>query len=120
MPEVKLTFPYTTQSPTQLKRIEFTNEDDLLDEINRILREPQTIKFGVGQSLFYQIPLFGDPNMLIPEWCWDMLEDYNLVKKFNVTLGNLDDITAWRSDCFTLIDNEITNCTKHEQDKNGR
>lgn len=121
MPDVPYkTLPYTTQSPTLYERLEYTTIDDILEEVDRILAEPQTIKFGVGQSLYYQIPLFADPEKLIPEWCWDMLEDYNLVRKFNVSLGNLDDISAWRSDCFTLIENEIMNCTKHEQKKDGR
>ena len=110
--------PYTSQSPTLYKSVKYETIDDLLEEIDRILVEPQTIKFGVGQSLFYQIPLFADPNLLIPEWCWDMLEDYNLVKKFNVSLGTLDELPAWRTDCFALIENEIMNCTKHEN-KNG-
>lgn len=120
MPEVPFILPYTAQSPTLLERLDYTTFDDLHYEISRILAEPQTVKFGIGQSLFYQVPLFADPNLLIPEWCWDMIEDYNLVKKFNVSLGNLDDISAWRTDCFNVIENEIENCHNHKVKKDGR
>ena len=39
-----------------------------------------------------------------------MLTEYFLVKNFNVPLGtDLDTISAWKSDCFVLIEQEINN-----------
>ncbi len=114
------TLPYSAQSPTLVKRIEYKGENDLLEEVERILAEPGTKKYGAGQSLFYQLPLFCDPNSVIPEWCWSMLEDYNSCKKFNIPLANnLDEASAWMLDCFNTIETEINNCSKHQRQKNG-
>lgn len=120
MPNVNFALPYVGQSPTLYKRIEYNTEQDIMDEIERILAEPGTQKFGVGQSLYYQLPLFCDTEYVIPGWCWDMLDDYQTCKRFNLPLGkNLDDVSAWRTDCFNLIENEIQKITEYEKKKNG-
>jgi len=114
-------YPYTAQSPTLYKRVEYTCENDLIDEVDRILAEPQTKKHGTGQSLYFQTLLFCNPYVLIPEWCWDMLEDYNACKKFNVPLANnLEEVSVWMLDCFHTIEAEINNCTKYQRDKDGK
>ena len=114
------TFPYTAQSPTLYKSVEFTCKKDLEDEIKRIINEPQTKKHGTGQSLYYQTLLFCNPYELIPEWCWEMLEDYNSCKKFNIPLANnLEDVSVWMLDCFNIIETEVNNCTKHQREENG-
>ena len=38
---------------------------------------------------------------------WEMIQEYNYVDRFNVSLGNLDDVSAHRLDCFTVIENEL-------------
>ena len=120
MPNVNFALPYVGQSPTLYKRIEYNTEQDIKDEIERILAEPGTQKFGVGQSLHYQLPLFCNPEDVIPEWCWEMLDDYQTCKRFNLPPGeNLDDVSAWRMDCFNMIENEIQKIMEHEKKKNG-
>jgi len=111
--------PYKSQSPTLYKVIEY-DEEEIYDEINRILAEPGTQKFGIGQSLFYHLPLFCDPSFVIPEWCWTMLEEYHLCTTFNIPIArDLDSANAWKLDCFNVIENEINNCTIHQREKNG-
>ncbi len=119
MPESGFNLPYYAHSPTLYKLVEY-DDAEIRNEIDRILAEPGTQKFGVGQSLYYQLPLFANPNNVIPEWCWQILEDYHLCKNFNANIGNLDDISAQRADLFLIIDNEIQNCIEHGRKLDGR
>jgi len=120
LPKSGLILPYTAQSPSILKRIEFKTKKDVYDEIYRILNEPQTKKHGIGQSLFYQLSFFCNPSEYISEWCWDMIQDYHLVNNYNIPLGeNLDDINAWRLDSFNVIQNELNNIKAHKVKENG-
>ena len=91
----------------------------MLDEVYRIIDEPGTEKYGVGQSLYYQIPLFCNPAEIIPDYCWTMIEDYSLATKFNASIGDLDSLSTWRADCFLIIESEINKCTQHKQKKNN-
>ena len=121
LPHASFNLPYKSQSPTLYKFVEYKTENDIFDEVNRILDEKGTKKYGIGQSLYYQMPLFCDPFFVIPEWCWDMLEDYNACKKFNVPLANnLEEVSVWMLDCFHTIEAEINNCTKYQRDKDGK
>ena len=114
-------FPYTARSPTLRKGITYESIEDVNDEVDRILQEPDTKKFGVGQSLYYQTSIICSPASLIPDWCWEMLEDYNACKKFNIPLAkNLDEASVWMLDCFNIIESEISNCTKHQKEKDGK
>ena len=46
-----------------------------------------------------------------------MINEYNYIKRFNISLGKLDDISAHRLDCFTIIDNEMTACMEEKGKK---
>ena len=116
----KRTFPYHARSPSLKQRVEYKNEEGILEEIERILQRSDTKKFGIGQVLYYDCSIFCDVHSLVPEWCWEMLEDYNSCKKFNIPLASsLDEVSAWMVDCFNVIESEITNCTKHQKEKDG-
>ena len=106
-PKSGLLLPYTAQSPTLFKRIEFKTRKDVYDEIYRVLYEPATQKFGIGQSLYYQLPLFCNPDEYIFEWCYEMIQDYHLVNHYNIPMSDsLENVDAFRLDCFTVIEDE--------------
>jgi hypothetical protein len=106
-PKSGLILPYTAQSPTLFKRMEFKNKKDVYDEIYRVLYEPATQKYGIGQSLYYQLPLFCNPDEYIDEWCYEMIQDYHLVNHYNVPMSDsLENVDAFRLDCFTVIEDE--------------
>ena len=120
LPNATFSLPYSAQSPTLYKRVEFKKETDILAEIDRILEEIGTKKYGIGQSLFYQLPLFCDPFYIIPDWCWGVLDDYQTVKNFNIPLSNnLDDVNMWTLDCFKVIQEELTKIEIHRMKKDG-
>ena len=80
----------------------------MYDEIERILQEEGTQKFGIGQSLFYQMPFFCEPIFYISDWCWEMIDNYHLIKNYNVPLStNLDSTDVFTYDCVNVIADEI-------------
>tara|TARA_R100001594_G_scaffold120011_2_gene155539 strand:+ start:745 stop:1143 length:399 start_codon:yes stop_codon:yes gene_type:complete len=121
IPRTGLLLPYTAQSPTLYKRIEYKTEKDIYDEIERILSEKNIQKHGVGKSLFFQLPFFCDPVLIISDWCWQMIEDYHLVKTYNIPLSSsLDNVNTWQSDCFLALESELQEIKKHKLKENGK
>ena len=111
-------FPYDARSPTLKERVHFESIEDVLDEVERILQEDDAQKIGVGKYLYYNTMFFCNADDLIPMWCWEMLEDYNACKKFNIPLANnLDEASSWMIDCFTVIDLEISKCMEEQREK---
>ena len=49
-----------------------------------------------------------------------MIEDYHIVKNYNVPLSvNLDSVNMWQLDCFNIIEREINNINTHKAKENG-
>ena len=118
-PKTNFQLPYKAKSPTLYKKVYFETKKDIIDEIYRIVNEAKNKGFDIGESLFYQIPFFCDPNFLISNWCIDMITDYFTVKKYNVPLANcLHDVDPYIIDCFSIIDSELKNIANHEKKKN--
>ena len=121
IPRTGLLLPYTAQSPTLFKKIEYKTIEDIDDEIQRILSEKNIHKFGVGKSLYFQLPFFCNPSDVIPDWCYQMIEDYHLVKTYNIPLAtDLDNLSAWRSDCFLTIESELNHIKEYKSKENGK
>jgi len=119
IPRTGLLLPYTAQSPTLFKRIKFKNEKDIDDEIQRILSEPNIAKHGIGQSLYFQLPFFCDVEKQIPEWCWQMIDDYYITTEYNIPLAKtLNKANAWVLDCFNVIRDEVNKINIYRS-KNG-
>ena len=90
------------------------------EEIEKVINQEGTRKFGVGQTLYYEMPFFTNPKYHIKKWVWDVLEDYRLVTKFNIPLGkDLDNICAIKLDMFGIIEQEINNIKKHKAESDG-
>jgi hypothetical protein len=85
-----------------------------------LLQEKGTRKFGIGQSLFLQMPFFCNPVSFIPDWCWEMIEDYQIIKEYNIPLArDLESANVWQLDCFSIIKNEIHNIAVYQRSKDG-
>ena len=85
-----------------------------------MLIEKGTKKYGIGQSLFLQMPFFCNPILFIPDWCWEMINDYQTVKEYNIPLAkDLESVNIWQLDCFNIIKNEINNISIYQRSKDG-
>lgn len=116
-PDNKYNYPYTSRSPVTNKRIFFENEKQVEDEIEKVLNQKGISKFGIGQTLYYEMPFFCNPIDHIKKWVWDILEDYKLVTTYNIPIAkDLDSISAFQVDCFGIIEQEINNVKKHKSD----
>ena len=110
-------FPYTARSPVSNKKKLFENEKDVLGEIEKVINQEGTRKFGVGQTLYYEMPFFTTPSLVINNWCWEMIQDYKLVTKYNIPLGaSLESLSVFKVDCFSIIEHEIENINNHRKE----
>jgi len=115
LPNNSFDFPYNARSPVSGKKALFENDKDVLNEIENVLGQKGIEKYGIGQTLYYELPFFTNPIYHIKQWCWDMLEDYKLATKFNVPISrDLDSISTFRADCFMVIEQEIQNINNHK------
>lgn len=67
--------------------------------------------------LFDLVPLFASPPKLFDEWMIDIYNEFHWIKNWNVSAGNLDDISALRLDCWTIIENELNKIQMTERKK---
>jgi len=113
--------PYNAQSPLSLKYKEFRNEANIWEEVEAIAELAKTSKTRtVGQLLYDLVPLFASPSFLLKNWMADIMNEYHWIKNWNISPGVLDDVSAFRLDCWTLIENELNQINKNESKKNGQ
>ena len=114
-------FPYQAQSPLTAKFKEFKNEADIWNEVKDIVELAKTSKTRtIGQFLYDLVPFFASPNFFIDDWMHDVMNEYHWIKNWNVSPGNLDDISAMRLDCWSIIENELNQINKTESTKDGK
>ena len=70
-----------------------------------------------GQILFHTVPFFADCNLIIEDWMMEMITEYNYITRFNISMGELDNISAHRLDCFSIIDKEMNACMQEKAKK---
>jgi len=116
-PEKYKSLPYTCQSPYSYKSKTFETKKDIWDEIDLLCEE--NTKFTDGQNLYHMIPLFASAEMIIEDWMMTRIQEYSYTTRFNVSLGELNNVSADMLDCFAIIDKEIQSCKKYEMNKNG-
>jgi len=114
-------FPYKAQSPLTVKLKEFKNGANIWEEVEAISELAKTSKTRtIGQLLYDLVPLFASPNFFNSNWMFDIMNEYHWIKNWNISPGNLDDISAFRLDCWTIIDNEMNKIEEQERKKNGQ
>ena len=113
-------FPYTAQSPLNGNYREFKNEANIWEEVEAIAELATTSKTRtVGQLLYDLVPLFASPNFFTKDWMLDIMNEYHWIKNWNISPGNLDDVSAFRLDCWSIIENELNQINKIESKKDG-
>ena len=87
-------FPYNAQSPISLKYKEFKNEANIWEEVEAIAELAKTSKTRtMGQLLYDLVPLFASPSFFTEDWIIDIMNEYHWVQNWNISPGNLDDIS---------------------------
>ena len=112
--------PYTVvRLPVTYKHdsVRVQTKEDIWNIIDEICKPSE--KFTDGQALFHTVPFFADCNQIVEPWMMEMINEFNYVTRFNISLGNLDDISAHRLDCFSIIDMEINACMTHKAKQDG-
>jgi hypothetical protein len=116
--DIYRSLPYTVAKlPVTYKHdsVRVQTIEDIWNIIDEIC-EPSK-DFTEGQTLYYMVPFFADCNKIIEPWMNEMINEYNYVTRFNISLGNLDDVSAHRLDCFSIIDREINACMVEKSKK---
>ena len=116
-PSRNLVFPYQAKSPTLKKSITYT-EDELWNEVDRILDEDTERKFTPGTNLYYNLVLCTDSSYFCtPETSFAM-EEYMSMKRFNIPIARtIDEAEYERLVIFSAIDEEYTAISNEEMKK---
>jgi len=112
--------PYNEVSPVDYKRREYGTVEDIWSEIGRIKEVNDRVSRTIGQDMFHLVPLFTDPKYILEDWMLEVINEYNIVQSFNVSLGNLDDVPNDRLNCFSVINREYNAIKEIEAKKNGK
>ena len=73
----------------------------------------------MGHLLYDLVPKTASPPQLPEERMVDIMNEYHWIKNWNISPGNLDDVSAFRLDCWTVIENELNQIQMNESKKNG-
>lgn len=110
--------PYKHKSPTLHKEIKYT-EEEIWAEIGRIADESKKGDFSLGQNLYIHILLFTNPSFFYDQDSIEILEEYSMMKEFNIPLAReLDSVDAVKSEMFLIIKREFNSILKYKA-KNG-
>ena len=107
-------FPYTAISPTLGKPVTYT-EDELWNEIDRIMAEDPERKFSLGQQCYYNLIHCANPAYFLTDEVIIALEEYMTMKRFNIPFANnIDEALYHRLVIFSAIDDEYNKATKSD------
>ena len=99
---------YTAKSPTLYKEVEYTEEESW-NEVERIVDEAKGSRWTVGQSLWFQVPLFSNPKFFWRDEYDELIREYTVMESFNLPLASsLDEARASRISDFEVIKRELT------------
>ena len=117
-PSRNLVFPYKAKSPTLKKTITYT-EDELWNEVDRILDEDTERKFTPGTNLYYNLVFCADSKYFCNAETNFMLEEYMSMKRFNIPIARtIDEADYERLVIFSAIDEEMNAISNEEVKKN--
>ena len=110
------TFPYTAESPTLRKKITFT-EEELWNEIDRVIKENTDFKCTPGQSLWYNLSLCANMDHFFDTEMNFLIQEYNMSKQFNIPPArSTDEMDYNKMVVFSAIDEEVMACQKRKQE----
>lgn len=112
------TFPYQAQSPTSYDRIQFDTVDDVWVEVEKLVIESRESTRSIGQDLFFLLPMFADPRVILENWHFEMINEWQSSKMLGLPIAKtLDEADAMKVDGFLIIENEMLSISKYENKK---
>ena len=107
-PHSELSFPYTRYGPGSQKNMTFNNLEDIWNEIDVMVEAWTDNKFSLGRNLYFNLPQFCDPKLIVTENDYLIFKEYIYQKEYNLSIAeNLDSADARTLDLFDLIHNEV-------------
>ena len=71
-------------------------------------------KFSLGRNLYFNLPQFCDPKLIVTENDYLIFKEYIYQKEYNLSIAeNLDSADARTLDLFDLIHNEVNEIKKY-------
>ena len=119
-PHDQLILPYSILSPVTHTERDFNSINDIFEEIKLISDQVES-KRTLGQELFYLVPLFANPQYVIHEDHFALINEFHFIQDYNIPLAeSLDKTDALKLEYFTIIKNELGAALRHKQEKDGR
>ena len=119
-PHDQYLFPYIGETPISRKVKEFNHVDDIYEEVAEISNESDG-KRTIGQELWYLIPLFANPQYLLDDESFNLINEYHYIIDYHIPLGRtLDETDAHKLEYFTIIKNEMGVALRHRQEKDDK
>ena len=116
-PHNQMLLPYTAQSPITNKLREFNIVDDIYFEMGLIADQERKNR-TLGQDLWYLIPLFANPQYLLDNEYFNLINEYHYCTQYNIPLGRtLDETDATKLELFNIIKNESAIAVNHKAKK---
>ena len=115
-------FPYTALCPSDTKKREFKNIDDVNKEILKIADTLENKgQINVGEAIYEAIFHFADHMKLVKQIHQDRITEYLFCKKFSCPpFPSLDTTPPNIVDEFITIDNEYTLCIEKKKMENTK
>ena len=119
-PHNTLEFPYKRQSPSLRKKINFRSIDDVWKEIYRLFDRWEENKFSLGRNLYFHLPLFCNPKIIMDSEDIVLLKEYSWIQEFKIPIANtLDEMDSMKLDYLDLVSMEINSIKQYMVEKNG-
>ena len=88
--------------------------------MDRVVAEDKKRRFSPGQNLYYNIPLFANPQYFIDQDSQMYINEYITAKRLNIPLASsLDDMGYNRSVILSAINEELTACEIRKREMNN-
>ena len=90
--------------------------------MDRVVAEDKKRRFSPGQNLYYNIPLFANPQYFLDQESQMYINEYITAKRLNIPLASsLDDMDYNRSVILLAINEEIEACEVRKREMhNGK
>ena len=119
-PHNNLQFPYKRQSPVTKKNREYNTLQEVEEEVVLLSDTFSDSQFTLGRNLYFILPLFCNPRLLVEQEYVELIKEYNYMKNYNIPMArSLDEADSYKLDCFDIIEKELNAITQYIREKNG-